>query len=224
MAIVKLKALDRLAEVFACAIPELKGRICAGPGSRDHALKFPSLVINPERFTFYPDQADERDYLTGLDNEPSPKCVAFAVGRWEGTIELKLGEKTPYKRYELEHKIENVFLGATTGASAEYPDLYPELHPGSIIVDVPECYNARCFFELSTAMWENEKVFTNEWYSSLRVNAIIPAFIVKAPVYSMDSIELSLTEDCEFVLTTTSGLPDDTETVAIDENGNITKL
>jgi hypothetical protein len=222
MSLIKIKVLQRLADLIGSEIKELKGQICAGPAGRDHALKFPSLAIVPGRFSFYPEQADENDYVKGRVNDVAPKTTAFNVGRWEGFIELRLGEKTPFKRYELEYKLENLFLGTTTGTDPVYRDKYYELRPGTLLIDVPECYGARCAFSIEDDVWENEMVFTNEWYSIMRIQTILPAIITRKPIHTIDTVHLSLTSDLDTAITSPSVLPSDTETKAIDQDGNIT--
>lgn len=214
MAILKINALQRLRDVIASEIKELKGNICAGPGTQDHKEVFPSLAIVPIRFSFYPDQADEHDYISGANAVEANGLTYFNVGRWEGTLELRLGEKTPFKRYEFEHRIEQIFLGNVTGTGPDYVDQGRDMRPGILLVDVPEC-KARCAFELEDDAWENEKVFSNKWYSVLRINAVLPALVEAKSPPLIENLYLSLTHDLE---TDASLLSDeDTETVVITE-------
>lgn len=214
MAVIKIKALQRLADLVACEIKELKGSICAGPATNNHQLGFPSLSIVPERFSFIPNQPSEYNYVTKQDRCPSPVTVVMDVGRWEGEIVMRLGAKTPFKRYELEHQIEQLFLGDVTGAS---PDALARFRPGILLVDVPECNDARIAFELQNDTWRDEKVFANKWFSELRILAQIPALVPWKPVYTIDTLQLSLTEDLE------TAVPD-SETVQINADGSITAV
>ena len=221
---IKINALQRLAEVIAREVKTLRGQICVGPATRDHKLKFPSLAIVPTRFSFQPDQADENDYVRNEVRSFGPQTAVFEVGTWEGVIELRLGEKTPFKRYELEHCIEQVFLGNADGTAPDAWDYAGTdyMRPGVILIDVPECDNARCAFEMEDDTWENERVFANEWYSVMRITARIPALVRAKCMPDITELLLSLTQDLETIIDT----PDDTdaltdiETVVVDEEGN----
>ena len=214
MSVIKIKALQRLADVIGCAIKELKGSICAGPSTNNHQLSFPSLSIVPERFSFLPNQPTEYNYVTQQARCPSPVTVVMDVGRWEGEIVLRLGAKTPFKRYELEHKIEQIFLGDVTGAS---PDTLARYRPGILLVDVPECDEARVAFELRNDTWRDEKVFSNKWFSEMRILAQIPALVPWRPIYTIDQLQLSLTEDLETINPAS-------ETIEIASDGSITAV
>lgn len=219
MSVIKIEALKRLEEVISCNIKDLKGKICAGPANRNHRLSFPHLALVPERFSFFPDQRSSRDPVTGEDRDIGAKDTIYNVGRWEGTIKLTLGAKTAFRRYELEWLLEKLFLDGTSGTLPSRPDAYADLRPGVLLVDIPNCHNARVAFELEDDTWENEKVFSNEWYSVMRITAQIPA-LVPFKVDTIETLELVLTEDLETVATPTS-LPPDSETVVINEDGTI---
>lgn len=222
--IIKIQALDRLADIIGCEIKELRGKICVGPATRDKRLRFPSLSLIPQRFSFLPDQADERDHVIGADYSFGPRTAIFNVGLWQGVIELRLGEKTPRKRYELEYKLEQVFLGNAHGADLPTRDDRAGrewMRPGIILIDVPECDNARCAFELEDDTWENEKVFSNEWYSVMRITANIPALVKAKNIPIISNLQLSLTHDLNTVVASPAdadALPD-IETVQVLEDG-----
>jgi len=221
MAVIKIRALERLRDLIACSVKELKGKICVGPASRDKRLRFPSLGIMPERFGYHPQQPSIRNFATGMDRKIAPETGVYDVGRWEGTIVLRIGSKLATQRYELEAKIDQIFLGDITGAS---PDRFAAHRPGILLIDVPECYDARCAFELETDTWENEKVFANEWYSDLRITAQIPALVPIRPQYDIDSLKLSLTEDLETTVVAGGPLPPDTESYTVNSDGTITPI
>ena len=225
MTIVKIRVLDRLKEVIEGEIKELRGRICAGPATREHRLKFPSLSLVPTRFSFLPDQADEKDHVRGVDRSFGPRTAVFNVGLWQGTVELRLGAKNPRKRYELEYKLEQIFLGNVDGTAPDAFDRAGELwlRPGVMLVDVPECDNARCAFELEDDTWENEKVFANEWYSVMRITANIPALVRAKGIPTIETLDLSLTQDLDTVVNTPTEADalSDIETVTVLEDGTI---
>jgi len=224
--IVKLKALERLAEVIAREVKELKGRICAGPATRDKKQNFPTLSLVPQRFKFLPHQADERDPVRDVDRDFGPRTAIFEVGTWQGVIDLRLGASVPRLRYELEHKVEQVFLGNADGTAPDASDWAGSqwMRPGIILIDVPECDNARCAFEMDDDTWQNEKVFSNSWYSLMRLTANIPALVRAKNVPTIDTLRLSLTGDLETVLSTPADADalSDIETVSVLSDGTIT--
>lgn len=203
---VKIQALQRLAELIGQEVKELRGRVCVGPSNRDHKKQDPSLALVPIRFAFDPHQADEKDHVVGKDRSFGARTAIFNVGTWMGEIEFWLGTKTPYRRYELEHKIDQVFLGNAHGSSPGRDDVSGAgyLRPGIILIDVPESDNARCAFELNEDAWENEKVFSNQWYSILKITASIPALVRAKDIPTIDQLELSLTHDLETVVASAS--------------------
>lgn len=223
---VKIQALDRLAEVLAREIKEIRGLICVGPGTRDHKQKFPHVSLVPQRFSFLPHQADERDHVRGEDRSFQARSAVFDVGTWQGTVEIRVGAKTPFQRYELEYKLEQVFLGNADGTAPDAQDRAGSLwmRPGVILIDVPECDNARCAFEMEDDTWDNEKVFANEWFSIMRVTANIPALVRAKNIPTIDTLELSLTENLETVVTTPAEADalSDIETVSVLSDGTIT--
>ena len=222
---IRIKATERFGKLIECSIKGLKGKICAGPGARDHRLKFPSLAILPGRFTYNPMQADCTNYVTDTAYDGGPLKDVYHVGWWEGTFELRLGTKTASQRYAFECAIEELFLsGATfTDKLQPLPADTCLMRPGVIIVDVPECYGARIYLELLDGSWNNEKVFSKEWYSTLRVRVTIPALVAKPKKAKLADLKLVLTNDLETVVTDSASLPSDVETVNIDENGNLTE-
>ena len=193
---IRIKALEQLASLIECQVQKLKGSVCAGAGSRDHKLHFPSLAITGRRFTYYPNQADCYDYVRDQEIDGGATREVYQVGRWEGTIELRLASKTSSQRYALECEIEQLFLKGTTHLDRLYPMQFADdcLRPGIILVDVLECYGARVAFELLEGSWEDEFVFTNEWYSTLRINVVIPALITKEKSNRIEDLKLVLTE------------------------------
>lgn len=219
MSVIKLRALERLREVIEREVKDLRGNICAGPAARDHKLSFPSLAIVTGRFTFVPHQADERDHVRNEDRSFGPKTAVLNVGTWDGFVELRLGEKTPRRRYALEHELEQVFLGNADGTAPDAKDIAGAgwMRPGIIIIDIPDCDNARCAFELDSDSWEDEKVFSNQWYSSMRVRASIPALVRAKGIPDMDTVILQLTEDLD---TAVADIPTaDIEAVQVSEDG-----
>ena len=221
---IRIKAIEQLAKLIECNEQKLKGNTCAGPSGRDHRLQFPSLAITAGRFKYFPNQADCYDYVRNAEIDGGPLKEVYQVGRWEGTVTLRLGSKTPSQRYTLECALEELFLSGATYLDKAYPLSNPDecLRPGIVLVDVPDCYNARVAFELTGDSWEDEFAFTNEWYSTLRLNAVMPALVAKKKGNRIEDLNLKLTEDVSSVVETPADVPSDAETVTIDENGTIT--
>ncbi len=160
--------------------------------------------------------------MRDVDRSFGPRTAIFEVGTWVGFVELRLGEKTPRKRYTLEFALEQVFLGNANGTAPDAKDIAGDnyMRPGVILIDVPDCDNARCAFELDNGEWDDEKVFANEWYSSLRIRASIPALVRAKGVPDMDTIILSLTEDLDTAVASINS--EDIESVQVLEDGTTT--
>lgn len=221
--IIKLRALERLANIIEGAIPELKCSVIPGHATKHQKKRFPSVSLSPTRFTFFPDQASCQDPVTKLDMNDGPKVAVFNVGRWEGIVDVRVAAKTPFKRYELEYKLEQLFLGDTTGVDSTRPDAGACMRPGVLLADIPECHFARVAFELDSGTWDNEMAFSNEWFSVLRVRAQIPALICKGPIHTIENLQLCLTEDLDTAVAVGS-LPADTEAIQIADDGTITTI
>lgn len=201
MAVIRTHAMDKLIAILTEAVPELADHICK-MGEPHLKRTWPTLQIIPIRFRYYPQQEHEHKGL-------SHSVAVFDVGRHQGTIQLRLGANTPAQRWDLEDKILNVFLSQ-------------EGRPGVLVTTIEEVHDAVVAWELEDDEWNNEKVFTKEFYSILTVRAQIPALITREGVYTIEAIRLSLTEDLstEFTDLPTSAI----ETVEIDEDGNLTPL
>lgn len=223
--IIKIRALERLRDVIACEVKELQGRICAGPGTRDHKLKFPHVALIPQKFSFLPHQADERDHVRDVDRDFGPMTAIFNVGTWQGTVQVRIGAKDPETRYRLEYYIEQTFLGNIDGTAPDARDIAGEgfLRPGVMLIDIPDCDDARCSFELEDDTWENEKVFTNEWYSIMNITANIPALVRAKGIPEIETLQLSLTQDLDTSVTSIAEADAllDIETVNVAEDGTI---
>lgn len=223
--IIKIRSLERLAEVITGEVKDLRSKICVGPGTRDHKLKFPHVSLIPQRFRFVPHQADEHDHVRNEDRSFGPRTAVFDVGLWQGVVQIKIGSKNPEERYILEYLIEQVFLGNVDGTAPDARDVAGEayMRPGIILIDVPECDNARCAFEMEEDTWENEKVFANEWYSVMNVTANIPALVRAKGIPDICTLELSLTHDLDTVVTSAEDADAvDIESVIVAADGTIT--
>jgi hypothetical protein len=177
MASIRKEALRAFSEVFACAIPALRDRICVGQSDPGHRLEFPHLVIDPIRWTYDPDQA--RVYSV-----PAPDRVVLERGSHEGTIKVRIGASTTGEREELEQRVLDVFLGT-------------ELRPGIILTDfeLEELGVVRCSWELDDDEWMDDEAGDQQFYSSISVSGTIPALRTDvAPTIEEIDVELDTGE------------------------------
>jgi len=208
MAIIRLEALRGLELAITCAIPELEGRVCVGQAPAGHPLGFPSLQIDPRRWTYFPDQALET-------YEPAPNAVVMNVGRHQADITIRIGASNLYKRYELEQKLLDLFLSTP-------------LHPGVLFAQVTACEALGPFtaaWELDTDEWRDEKAFDKEFYSNVTVLGIIPALVTRRDAYTIDQLQLGL----NITPTPTDGnlppfTPPGVEVVQVNSDGTITPV
>lgn len=224
MTAIKLRALERLGDVIEREVPQLRGRICRGPASRAHLRAFPHLVVIPEVFRFEPMQGDDLDPRTGVRREPTPGAVIQQVGDWVGTIRLELGATDTETRAKLEDLIERAFLsGAGSAVDPLYPDPGRDMRAGVILIDIEDCYGARCAFIFDEDSWSQEAVFSEEWYSILRITAELPALVPRYGAKAISDLRLYFTEDME---TAVAGqpLPADVEKFRVNPDGTITEL
>jgi hypothetical protein len=205
MAVVRLEALKGLACAITDAIPELRNRICLGQADPRKDLQFPSLNIDPIRYKYDPNQAQER-------HEPSVECVVMQVGAHAGTLQLRLITKTSDERAVLEQKIIDLFL--------ETP-----LHPGVLLTVISSCPSLGDFlaaWEFDTDEWDDEGVFNGHFYSVIALAGILPALVTRGSSHTIEQLQLGLTHDfdAEFNPTTfnTSAL---VEVVEINQDGTI---
>lgn len=224
MTAIKLCALERLGVAIEREVPALRGRVCTGPANRNHNREFPHLAIIPESFKFLPLDGDAVDPRTGLVREPTPGTVIEQVGEWIGTIRLELGAANSAQRAQLEDLIERAFLsGSGSTVDPLYPDRAKHMRAGVILIDAPDCYGARMAFLIDEDSWSQEMVFSDEWYSIIRIDAELPALVPRYGVTPMTDVRIYLTESME---TQVAGqpLPADTEKVKINPDGTVTVL
>ena len=201
MSLIRIRALQKLADQIALCVPALKGKICGGAAEAPKRLGFPSLGIYAVRFRYFPDQAL-------LFKETGLSTAVFNVGRVEATVQLRLGAQTAQRRYELEQQImENVF----------WADLS---RPGVVLFSVEDCHDAVVAFEADAEEWDDERAFDKKWYSTMTVMAQLPALVRKGGIPTMEEIRLTLTEDLS---TPIESIPaGEQETVSIATDGTIT--
>lgn len=202
MSVLRVHALQALADAIALAVPELAGRIGAGPCEAPKQRLWPHLNIDPVRFTYHPDQAEEHRAI-------GTSRVVMNVGRHEGLVQLRLGATTHIRRLELEEKVLSVFL-STAG------------RPGVLITEVPDYHDAVIAWELGEDEWENELAFDKKWFSIMTVQVQIPALVTRDGVYTIEDLRLTLTDDLETPIADVPATK--IETVSIDDDGTITPV
>lgn len=198
MAVIKTHALDGLAKYIRERVPELAGKINAGPCEAPKIRTWPHLNIWPIKFRYYPDQASL--------HSSSRSKVVMNVGRHEGTVQLWLGATTDRRRRDLEDKVMDVFL-STPG------------RPGIVFFPVPCHDDAVVAWELVDGEWRNELALGKKWFSILAVTAQIPALVTRDGVYTIDDLRLTLTEDLTSEITEIPASQQ--ETVRVLEDGSI---
>jgi hypothetical protein len=209
--VIKLEALQLLADRITCAIPELAGHVCVGQAPPNHELAFPSLAICPAgRWRYLPDQDDD------VVAAPQPDVAVVRLGRHEVLLQLQLATATQGDRYRLEQEIEQVFFAT-------------EMHPGIVYGEVStlaECFGRfQASFMLDGEEWEDGKAFAGQAWSYILVQATIPALARRAGVYEIKEIRLGLTEVFGSTVTPASFNTDPTiERVSIDDDGTVTPL
>lgn len=179
MAIIRLEALKQLSAAISCEIPELDGNICEGQADASHKLAFPHLVLKPIRWTYVPHQAEEV-------YDSAPDRVVMNVGAWEGEVQLILGHKHAYGRYELEQELLDLFLSTP-------------MQPGILNTPVLACREKlgpfTASWELDADAWQNEAAFDQQFYSTLFITGILPALVTRKDAYTIEQLQLGLTED-----------------------------
>lgn len=206
MAVIRLDALDALAQAIACGVPALSGAICVGQADPSHELAFPSLAIKPIRWTYSPHQAEEHF-------DPAPDRVVMDVGYWEGDVQLILGAKTAFRRYELEQQVIDLFLSKP-------------LAPGVLDTPVLACRDKLgeyiASWELESDSWEDNAAFDQEFFSTIIVTGVLPALVTRKGSYTIEQLQLGLTEELGLAAdpATFNTLPE-IEVVQVQSDGSI---
>lgn len=179
MAILSIEAVRSFSECIQENIPALEGRVCEGQANFNHKLKFPSLVINPIKFTYFPEESQ-------VWNIPDPTSAIIRTGRYETVVELRLGATTAYQRAEYEQAILDLFM-------------YPR--NGIYLDTITECYDACAAWELEDIRWSNEAAFEKQLYSVMTVTLQIPALVCQKKVYTIEGIDIQVTENLSILET-----------------------
>ena len=209
MSIIRIEALKSLSAKIQCDIPELSGRICVGQSTSGHKQGYPSLAIDPVRFRYSPDQAR-------VVAEPSPDLAVLRVGRFEGTVQMRLTAASLFDRASIEQKILNIFLGDRDGG------------PGVLMSRAVSCRDTYgdidCAWELDSDEWQDEKAFDQTYRSFIVINAVIPALATRAGVYRVNQLLVGQS-DLASTVTPSSFLTDPAvEVIQINSDGTFDQV
>ncbi len=219
--ILKFSALVMLRDLIEARVPELAGRVCIAPAAREHYCTWPHLTLHATRWRFQTQDPDDVNPLTGLLREPEDGVTVYRVGDWTADVEMRLGVTNAQERYRIGDKIERMFFDGS-GSCTELADPMPFARPGIILADIPGAA-ARVAYLLDDAAWEDEKVFTQELYTSLNLQVELPILISRYGLPTIGDLQLALTEDLE-TIAMSGPLPADSETVIINADGTLTRV
>lgn len=208
MAVVRLEALRALEIAIECAIPALKGKICVGQAPVGHRLEYPSLSIDPVRWKYAPDQAQETV-------EIARDRVVMNVGRHTATIQIEIVAADLSQRYELEQKVIDLFLSTP-------------LHPGVLLTPVSACPALGTFiaaWEYDEDEWIDVAAHDGKFISRIIFDGIIPALVTRGEAYTIEQLQLGLTQDFEKVFDKTTFNSDPAvDVIQIKEDGTFTSV
>lgn len=209
-AVVYLDALAALEAVIVAAIPQLEGRVCAGPPpSSEHEL-IPNLSMEPTRWEYEPEQREKKRSLPG-------NVVVWNVGRHSCAMVLSIIAGTSYERGLLEAQVRDLWL------SAKHP-ISGMPRPGVLCVPVtacPELGEWVAAFEWESDEWRGDS-FDRRFESRCVINALVPALTIQQNVFTVQELRLGLTHDMTTTLTPSTAVPPTVEVVIINEDGTIT--
>lgn len=212
MSVVRIEALRALAALLQTAIPELSGHVCTGTPPSSEFEHVPNLAIMPSKWTYDPEQEDERATLPG-------NRVVYRVGEHNCACVLSLVTGTVGERWTLEAKILDLFL------RAKHP-LTGHRQPGVIVLSInslPELARWVASFELESDEWNDQLALDRRYESRIVINAHIPALVVDSPVYTIEQLILGVTEDMSTTFTPATAIPPAVELVVINQDGSISK-
>lgn len=205
MALVRLEVLKSLAARIATAVPALVGKILSGQQSSGKDQTYPTLTLLPGKMTFEPLQEVEHATI----GDPANGNVVFNVGAHSGPLQMRIVATTVGQRMQLEQDVTNFFMAQ-------------ERRAGIVITEVTTCPDLSMFlaaFEYDSDQWIDVDAFDRKLESVVMVNAIIPALVLRANVYEIDSLVLGLTADLTTAFTTDTMIPPGVEVVQINDDG-----
>lgn len=209
MAVVKLCALEALAEIILADVPELTDRICVGVPPRSHDQTYPSLSIQlAGKWPFMPSTVEELP--VDLANTSVRR-----VGHHEGTVQLRVLAATPGERDELAQRVIDVFTG--------FEDEMGFPHPGTILTRVVRCglVTWTACFDLDGDQWVDLAADRDKFEGLITVEGTVPALVTKRNVPKIETLILGLTEDLSTAASVDMLSAPTVEVVQINEDGSI---
>lgn len=209
MSVVRLCALDALAEYLVSVVPELVGKVCVGVPPNTHQQTYPSLTINAVRWAFEPEEIEE------LDEETTPGYLVRKVGTHAAIIQIRVLAATPGERDTLSSQIVDAFLA--------FEDEDGWAHPGTILTRITDCGLVpwTACFDLDRDQWVNLRAFESLYEGLIEVDGAIPALVTKAGVYTIETLQLGVTDDFTTTFSADTMIPPAVEVVEINEDGTL---
>lgn len=182
--VVRIEALEAFTALVELSIPELIGRTCAGQAPSSELEKVPNLSIEPSKWTYVMDQAQQTATLPG-------NVVIYDVGNHEASCVVSIIATSPRQRAALEQQVIDLFLAGKHPLTGMH-------HPGVIsfrVSDCPEVSRWSCSFELDSDEWVETLAMDRRYESRIVVNATVPALTVDFPVYTISALVLGVAAD-----------------------------
>lgn len=208
--IVRIEALAALAALIQLRIPELQDRVCIGQPPPGHMEHVPNLAIEPTRWTYEPQQADEGITLPG-------NVVVCNVGDHYCSCVISIVANTPRDRARIEQRVLDLFTGS------KHPRTGMPM-PGVLVFAITACPTLGrwvCSFDLESDEWNNSLALDRLYESRIVVAAKIPALCIERPVYTINELILGVTHDMATAFTPATAIPPAVELVLINEDGSI---
>lgn len=205
--IVKIHALEALAALIGCEIPELEGHTCVDvPAGEMETV--PNLSIEAGRWTFDPEQEAEHAILPG-------NRVVYDVGDHVAPCVISIVTATPAQRRRLEAEVIDLFLRQKHPVTG-WPLVGVIMIPISACPDVAQWV---CGFDLDSEEWMSHKL-DRRYESRIMITATVPALTVDRAVYTLNQLRLGLqAQDAKPIDEAAATAP--IELVTINDDGTI---
>lgn len=202
--IVRIEALEALAQLLQQRIPVLADHVCVGQAPSSEYETLPNLSIEPTKWGWEPEAAIEHATLPG-------NVLVWNVGQHSCACVLSIVTATIGERMAIEQKVLDLFIGS------RHP-LTDLPMPGVITVPVTACPQLSRFlasFELESDEWSDVLAADRRYESRITCTTIIPALTVQTPVYTIEELRLALAQ------IPPPANPPAAEVVTINEDGTI---
>lgn len=185
MAVVRLEAFRALRAAVVDALagtPLDEKHVFLGQQTYNQKACYPALVIEPVRLRYQPEQEQERF-------EPDATHLVTSVGTYVATVQLKLGAAQEFQRWDLQERVSRVFLET-------------EGHAGILlttVVSAPEYGRFLSAWSLEEDEWQDERVFDNQFWSTMTIEGQIPALVTRAGISKIETLAVGMTSDFSIV-------------------------